>query len=110
MPYFFMDILLLIAIAFGFFITYFSLPYWIRMAKKNGFFGKDVHKIDKKPVAEGGGSPVVMGACAGILLYIGIKTFLFNNNENTIYIFAVLSMLLTSTIIGVMDDLLGWKK
>lgn len=105
-----MEILLLFALFASFFVAYFSLPFWIKAARRNGFVGRDIHKNEKKDVAEGGGIPVLMGVCSGILLYIAINVFLFKNNENLIYIFAILSVMLITTILGLMDDLLGWKK
>ena len=105
-----MNILIWITIFSSFLVTYFSLPYWIKSAHKNGLVGKDVHKIEKVDVAESGGMAVVMGVCAGILVYIAINTFVFHNDAKLIYIFAILTTLLITTIVGMVDDLLGWKK
>ncbi len=102
--------LLIILISISFFVTYFTLPYWIQGAHRRGLVGVDKHKTNKKKIAESGGVAVLVGTCAGILLYIATNTFLFDNKENLIYIFAILSVLLISTIIGLIDDLFGWKK
>jgi len=95
----------------SFFITFLIIPFWIRKAKEEGYIGKDMHKPDKRIVAEGGGISVLAGASAGILLYIAIRTFLFNNGSETLVsIFAILSVIFLAAIVGVVDDLLGWKK
>lgn len=106
-----MNYLLIFAIILSFFVTYLTLPYWIKGAHRRGFVGKDVHKKGVKKVAECGGIAVVMGTCAGILFYIAINTFVFNTGkENLIYIFAIISTLLIATVVGMIDDLWGWKK
>ncbi len=102
--------LLIILISISFFVTFFTLPYWISGAHRRGLEGVDKHKINKKKVAESGGIAVLVGTCAGILLYIATNTFLFHNTENLISIFAILSVLLIATIVGLIDDLFGWKR
>jgi UDP-N-acetylglucosamine--dolichyl-phosphate N-acetylglucosaminephosphotransferase len=69
-----------------------------------------MHKKDKRKVAEGGGIAVLAGVSLGILLYVALNTFYFYNNEKLIYIFALLSVLFIASIVGIVDDLLGWKK
>jgi UDP-N-acetylglucosamine--dolichyl-phosphate N-acetylglucosaminephosphotransferase len=105
-----MEIVFLFIIFTSFLCTYFMLPSWIKKAQKYKLVGKDIHKKDKRKVAEGGGIAVLTGLSLGILLYIAVKVFYFNNDTEMIYIFALLSVLLISSIIGMIDDLLGWKK
>mgnify|MGYP000647491467 CR=1 FL=1 len=105
-----MNLLILIIILASFLCTYLILPSWIKKANLNGLMGKDMHKKDKRKIAEGGGIAVLTGVSLGILLYIALNTFYFNNNEKLIYIFALLSVLFIASIVGIIDDLLGWKK
>lgn len=106
-----MSLLILFIIFLSFVITYISLHYWIGYAKRRGLVGKDLHKNNKKKVAECGGIAVIMGTVAGILIYIAVITFLQKTTDGKlIYIFAILSTLLITTIVGMIDDLLGWKK
>ncbi|MCH8329618.1 MAG: glycosyl transferase family 4 [Nanoarchaeota archaeon] len=105
-----MKFLFLLIILTSFLSTYLILPYWIKNAHKNKLISKDMHKIKGKKVAEFGGLTVIVGVSIGILLYIAVNTFYFNNSDKLIYIFALLSVLLISSIIGFVDDLLGWKK
>jgi UDP-N-acetylglucosamine--dolichyl-phosphate N-acetylglucosaminephosphotransferase len=92
----------------SFLITWRFLPYWIRRAKRHGLTGKDVHKRDKK-VAEAGGVVVVFGALLGVLWYIAVVVFYYNQNEFVKYIFAALCSVLIALVIGFVDDILGWR-
>ena len=56
-----MEPILLIPVLFGFFLTLFFVPVWIKRAKNAGFIGRDIHKTEKKDVAEVGGISVLMG-------------------------------------------------
>lgn len=105
-----MEFLFLLIILISFLFTYLILPFWIKNAHKNKLTSKDMHKIKGKKVAEFGGLTVIAGVSIGILLYIAVNTFYFNNNDKLVYIFALLSVLLISSIIGFVDDLFGWKK
>ncbi len=106
-----MEPLLLLTIFISFFCTFLVLPYWIKVAHRNKLVGKDMHKTDKKEIAEGGGLIVLGGAAIGILLYIAINTFVFKSGDGTLtQIFALLSVLFIISIVGIIDDLLGWKK
>jgi UDP-N-acetylglucosamine--dolichyl-phosphate N-acetylglucosaminephosphotransferase len=104
-----MDYLLLTCLAVSFLSTYILMPYWIRAAIKTGFVGKDVNKFKKPGVAEFGGIAIVAGFMAGILTYIGLRTFYYHNTRELIMILAAISTILGITIVGVLDDLLGWK-
>lgn len=103
--------LLIVSIFLGFFTTIIILPYWIKQARANGFVGKDMNKPDKKEVVEGGGLAVLSGIAVGILFYIAVNTFVFNKTDGILVpIFALLSVLFIASLVGVVDDLLGWKK
>lgn len=105
------NIAIVLSILIAFFSTLIALPYWIKQSKLNGFVGKDMHKLNGKGVAESGGVAVLFGISLGILFYIAVNTFLFRGGDKTlISIFALLSVLLLSGIVGILDDLLGWKK
>ena len=105
-----MEPLLLTTIFISFLVTLIVLPIWIRRAKTEKMVGKDMHKLDKREVAEGGGVCVLFGVSIGILLYIAIKTFYFGQNGEMVSIFAMLCVLFISSLVGILDDLLGWKK
>lgn len=105
-----MDLILIIPLLLAFFATFFVIPAWIKRAKKAGLTGKDMHKKDKKEIAEAGGITVLFGFVSGVLVYIAIKTFYFKGLDiNLIEILALLSSVLIVGIIGLIDDILGWK-
>ena len=105
-----MDLIIIAAIATSFLVTFLAMPYWIRKCKDFGLTGKDLHKVDKKDVAESGGMIVLMGLSFGILIYIAFQTFYLNSQDITVEIFALLCVLFIAGGLGIIDDLLGWKK
>jgi len=103
--------LLILLVWISFFVTYFTLPYWIRKARQIGLVWEDMNKPNKeKNIAGSGGITVVFGVAIGILLYIATNVFLFNDESNLISIFALLSTLFLVSGVGLIDDLFGWKK
>ena len=105
-----MDPILIITVLAGFFVTLFFIPFWIKKAKQIGLVGEDKHKKTGEKVAEAGGVSVLFGFVFGVLIYIAIKTFYYNNSENLVDIFALLSSVLIIGFVGFLDDILGWKK
>jgi len=104
-----MQILLLVPLFLGFLLSFFSLPFWIKRAKKEGLTGKDVNKIKSEEIAEAGGVCVMMGFIFGTLFYIAIKTFYFKSYDDIMEIFSLLSVILIIAFVGFTDDILGWK-
>jgi UDP-N-acetylglucosamine--dolichyl-phosphate N-acetylglucosaminephosphotransferase len=103
------DYLLLSAFAVSFLVTFFLVPLWIRAAPHAGLVGSDMNKYEKPEVAEIGGIPLVAGFASGVLTYIAISTFYFNQNGFLILILASLLTVLSITVIGIVDDILRWK-
>lgn len=104
-----MNPLLFVCFVVGFFATLFMTPVWIRAARKAGLLGRDMNKFHRPEAAEMGGIVVVTGFLAGIFVYIAMVTFLFRASENMIFILAATCTILIVTIIGMLDDILGWK-
>ncbi len=100
--------LLLILFGISFLSTLVSLPGWIRRARNTGFVGRDLHKKDEKKVAEMGGVTVIFGTVLATLLYIALETFYYTNGSMT-FLLAALSSILIATMIGMVDDMLGWR-
>ena len=76
-----------------------------------GIVGRDVNKAGQPEVAEMGGLAVVSGFGAGALLAVGMVTFLpVMTTVNYVYLLAVLCTVLLTTMIGVVDDLLGIRQ
>lgn len=92
----------------SFLVTLIITPYWIKRAKDHGLVGEDMHKPGRK-IAELGGLCVMTGFLAGLLYYVAIDVFVYGNATYARYIFAGISSVLIATIIGLTDDILGWK-
>ncbi|MGD9912249.1 glycosyl transferase family 4, partial [Methanothrix sp.] len=88
--------------------TWIATWKWIRKAPEVGLLGWDMHKPGRPKVPEMGGVPLVFGFVLGVLVYIGIETFYLNSYRYT-PILAALCTVLMACIIGIMDDILGWK-
>lgn len=106
-----MNIILLLPLLLSFFTGLFLTPFWIRKAKEIGLVWEDMNKPEHpKNVAGSGGISVFLSFILGVLVYIAIKTFYFKSKDNIIEIFASLSVILVIAFIGILDDLLGWRK
>lgn len=105
-----MTTILWFTILISFLATLIITPHWIRRAHAEGLKGKDMHKLDKRDVAEAGGIGVLAGFVIGVFVYIAIKTFIYHDSSQLIEVFALLGVLFLASMIGVVDDLLGWKR
>ncbi len=92
-----------------FLISWLSIPTWINAARRAGLEGKDVHKTAQPSVAEMGGVIVLLAFVIGIMAYIAIRVFLYHANTYITAILAILTAVLIAGIIGIIDDVLGWK-
>jgi UDP-N-acetylglucosamine--dolichyl-phosphate N-acetylglucosaminephosphotransferase len=106
-----MEILLGISLVISLLLTLIVLPKWIRKSNQVGLLWQDMNKYGKpKNVASSGGIVVVMSFLFGVLSYIAIRTFVFGSiNGITNQILALISVILILAIVGLTDDLLGWK-
>lgn len=100
---------IIIGLVVSFLTTWLTTRKWIHKAPEIGILGFDMNKPGLPKVAEMGGIGVVFGFGMGILIYIGLMTF-YIKEPVSFSIFAVLSTVLITCIIGMMDDMLGWKK
>ncbi len=103
------SLLTLSALFISFFITFFTLPFWVKRAKNAKLVGYDVHKKEKTQVPELGGICVLMGFLFSVLFYIATRIFIYNTTDNLVSVFATITALLIATGIGFVDDILGWK-
>lgn len=102
--------ILILCLLVSFLSCFLVMPIWIRKCKQSNLLWEDMNKFGKpKNVASSGGIVVVMAFLVGVLLYIAIRTFLFGEaNQINTEIFALLSVVLLVSIVGLVDDLLGW--
>ena len=101
--------LLILLSIISFILCFFTLPIWIRKARSRGFVGRDVHKLDGREIAEMGGIIVIFSIGLPILLYIAFDTFYYKNPDSIPEILAAVASLLIAAIIGMIDDILGWR-
>ena len=106
-----MEFTILIGILASVFIGLIFLPKWIKKCNEVGLLWEDMNKFNNpKNVAASGGIVVVMAFVFGVLIYVAIRTFVFQNSEDiNLRIFSLLSVVLILAIVGLVDDLLGWK-
>ncbi len=106
---------ILVSILASFVSAFIVAPYWIRRAKRVGLTGKDMNKNDKPEVAELGGIIVLFGFLIGALTYLAIDTFYLSHNSiatklgRDLQIAAGLLTVMIIALIGLVDDILGWK-
>jgi len=105
-----MESVLFISVLISFFMTILFLPKWIKKCNKVGLLWEDMNKYKHPKIgAASGGIIVIMSFILGVLFYIAVRIFVFQEDEITIQIFALLSVILILALVGLTDDLLGWK-
>ncbi|MEK6927734.1 MAG: glycosyl transferase family 4 [Nanoarchaeota archaeon] len=103
-------IILLLPMLVSFLVTYALLPIWINKCKKTGMLWEDMNKLKHpKNVAASGGIIVIAGFIIGLLTYLAFRTIFRTDIQTNLQIFAGLSTILILAIVGLTDDLLGWK-
>ena len=104
-----MENILLLSIFLSFILTLYALPKWIKKCMEVGLLWEDMNKVKKvKNVAASGGVIVIIAFILGVLSYIAIKTFILNENGESLQIFALLNVILILALVGFIDDVLGW--
>ncbi|MFX1338336.1 MAG: hypothetical protein ACFFDK_06990 [Promethearchaeota archaeon] len=89
---------ILIVFATGFIVTLLLIPYLIKIMKKKGYVGYDIHKNENPEVAESGGISMVIGIFISSVLLLTLFPKFFN--EILIFILTVI----LAGIIGLIDD------
>lgn len=96
---------------FSFVITFLIIKFTVPRFKKRELIGLDMNKPGKPEVPEMGGISMVFGVCGGILLVIGLQTFLniFQSVEPVPLLIALLTIFVMAQI-GILDDLIGVRQ
>lgn len=107
-----MEVILLFSLIISFLVTLLVLPWWIKKSKHLGLLWEDMNKPNNpKNVASSGGVIVIVAFVLGVLYYVAVKTFLIKaQNGESLQIFALLSVILILSLVGIIDDLFGWKQ
>jgi UDP-N-acetylglucosamine--dolichyl-phosphate N-acetylglucosaminephosphotransferase len=105
-----MGTILLVSLLFSFTLALVALPKWIGVSRKTGLVWEDMNKFERpKNIAASGGIVVIMAFVLGVFSYMFIKTFVYQNTSNILEIFSLISVILIFGIIGLIDDLFGWR-
>jgi UDP-N-acetylglucosamine--dolichyl-phosphate N-acetylglucosaminephosphotransferase len=105
-----MEVILLVSILISLVLSLILLPKWIKKCNQVGLLWEDMNKFNRPKIASSGGIVVVMSFVLGVLFYIAIRQFLFKDVDGvSLQIFSLLSVILMLAIVGLTDDLLGWK-
>lgn len=100
----------LILFCISFFGVILLAPPFIRRMHEQELVGKDMNKLDKPKVAELGG--VVVFLAFSLSLFIGMFIASYSDwiDLNIYIILGSFSTIAIITFIGVIDDIIGWKK
>lgn len=92
-------------------VTVLAALVLIPKLRSAGIVGKDMHKPGQPAIPEMGGLIVVAGFGAGVLLAVALATFFPRIlAANYVHLLAVLCTVLLTTLIGVVDDLMGIRQ
>ncbi|MEM5811432.1 MAG: hypothetical protein QXG91_01690 [Candidatus Aenigmatarchaeota archaeon] len=94
----------------AFFISFISLKKIKILFEKFGIVGIDQHKKDKRKIATSGGIAISFSFIFSLLVFIGIRTFIFKTIENALIVFSILLSVLLVTFVGFIDDVLIKRK
>lgn len=86
------------------------LPFLIRRMRVRGLVGRDLNKYDKRLVPEMGGVGAWLGFASGVVLAIALSTYLGVFALDLPLLLAAFSTVTIVGFLGVVDDLIGWKK
>src|SRR3989344_2788516 len=98
--------LLYLSPVLSFFVTLIATPILIRYLIRIDLLVKDQNKEDRPLVPISGGLAVISGILVGLMAYIFILTFVYNDKTQISIIFAVASTIFIITFIGFLDDLI----
>jgi len=95
----------LISMFVSFLTTFIVTPQLIKFLYAVRVVGLDLHKKGKPKLPSSGGICVAAGILAGLLTYVGLQTFVYNEYTISIYLLAVIASILIVTFGGFLDDL-----
>lgn len=99
----------ILALITSFAITFVITPFFIRFLRKARVLGSDVHKADKPLRPTSAGIPVALGIFFAMMLFVFVRTFVYHNMNDMLYVFAAITTILLITFIGFLDDLLHYR-
>lgn len=94
----------------SFVLTYLVTPVLIRKMVQRGLTGRDMNKDGRPEVAEMGGISILLGISLGVITSIFLGTYFKLMDFNLTILLASFLTILLVGFIGVIDDLIGWRK
>ena len=91
-------------VSFG--VVWWITPWLIRYLWKIGLVVKDQNKKGKPLIPLSGGLGVLAGVFSGLMLYIFIQTFYYENTGHLLFVLAAVASLIMITLVGFIDDLI----
>ncbi|MEK6889317.1 MAG: hypothetical protein AABW80_04390 [Nanoarchaeota archaeon] len=104
------NIILLVILLVAFLATFLLMPYWIRKAKQIGLMWENMNQLKAPTMAGSGGIAVLAGFLAGVMFYIAFRVFILKETSFLIEILALITVVIIASVIGLVDDLFGWRK
>ena len=95
----------------AFLVAFIIIPFFIRRMHMRKIVGKDMNKATQPEVAEMGGVVVLLGFVFSIMLALFLHSYLGYFAElNLLALIAALLTIVIVGVLGIVDDLIGWKK
>ncbi len=94
----------------AFTLTLVLVKRWIPVAHRIGMVGKDMNKPGNIMVAEAGGMWAIVSASFGLVFLEALYVYLKGVYYEPLHLYSLVTMLLLASLLGFMDDVLGWKK
>jgi UDP-N-acetylglucosamine--dolichyl-phosphate N-acetylglucosaminephosphotransferase len=85
------------------------LDWWVNVARRLGFVGRDMNKPGEVYVVEAGGIWVILATTFGVMTFIAIERYT-EARLDVIPLLAITMTLLLAGLLGFFDDVLGWKR
>jgi len=95
---------LIFSMVVAFLTTFFITPYFIKFLRLARIVSIDLHKRNKPVLPSSGGICVAFGVLAGLLVFMGLQTFIQGVKTNA-SLLAVISSILIVTFVGLIDDI-----
>ena len=95
----------IVVCAVAFLATLVITPRMMRFLRGCGIIGIDQQKRGKPKLPSSGGVCVAFGLMTGLMLYIGLNTFVLGMPADLTLLLAAASTILTVTLVGLLDDI-----
>lgn len=102
--------IILLPIIISFLLVLLLMPFWIRKSKQIGLVWNDMNKNYKANVSGSGGIITILGFLIGMLIFIAYRVFSLKTQQFLVELFAIIVIVLILAGIGLIDDLLGWRR